>query len=57
MVNILRINTGTINRLVFKYQELTINSQNYSEYLSILIGSIFHHNIRVVENPSAFQDK
>ena len=30
------------------------NSQNYSKYLLILIGSIFNHNMRVVENPSTF---
>jgi len=33
------------------------NSQNYYEYSPILIRNIFHHNTRVVENPSAFQDE
>jgi len=30
------------------------NSQNYSEYLSILVGVFFHHNILVMENPFVF---
>ena len=37
-------------RLIFKYQELTENSQSYSKYLPILIGSIFYRNIQIMEN-------
>jgi len=37
-------------RLIFKYQKLTENSQSYSKYLPILIGSIFYRNIQIVEN-------
>jgi hypothetical protein len=33
------------------------NFQNYYEYPSILIRSIFHHNTWAVENPFTFQDR
>jgi tetrahydromethanopterin S-methyltransferase subunit H len=53
----LNINIGPIDRLIFKYQELTRKSSElFFRYPSILIGSIFYHNIQIVKNHFAFHD-